>query len=266
MPYFLRGGIRFHYQDVGVGPPLVLSHAIGRDIAQIQRYVGTPPRFRVVCWDARAHGLTDPVGPLEQLSFAAFADDLTALLDHLGIEKAIMGGISMGAATSMAVCSRWPSRVRAAILIRSAWLAEPFPASLRSIELIGRLLSQGPASQARKQFLESEEYRTLRRASAQAADQILSEFDHPSAVERAPRFVRITASAPIDDWQQLETCNMPSLVVACANDPFHPLEVSRTWVRHLPNARLAMVSSPIENPDQHICQLRQTISEFLSTL
>jgi pimeloyl-ACP methyl ester carboxylesterase len=266
MPYFLRDGVRFHYQDIGAGRSLVLSHAIGRDLTQIQRYVGAPPHFRVVCWDARAHGLTEPIGPLEQLNFATFADDLAALLDHLGIETAILGGISMGAATSIAFCSRHPARVRAAILIRSAWLAEPHPKSLQSIELVGRLLGKHSVDQARQLFLQSEEYRALREASVDTANQIMREFDHPSAVERAARFVQITASGPIENWQQLKSCNMPILVVGCANDPFHPVKVSQTWAEHLPNAQFATVPSPIDNLDQHIRKLRETISGFLGRM
>jgi pimeloyl-ACP methyl ester carboxylesterase len=266
MPYLLRGGIRFHYQDIGAGPALVLSHAIARDIAQVQRYVGTPPGFRIVCWDARAHGLTQPIGPPERLNFPSFADDLAALLDHLGIENAVLGGISMGAATSVAFCRRWPSRVRALILIRPAWLAEPHPKSLQILELVGRLLSQAPLAQARERFIETEFYRSLETVSARAAEQILSEFDNPAAAERALQFAQITASAPIDDWQQLQVCNMPGLVVRCANDPFHPLEVGGTWVEHLPDARMATVVSPFENPDEHIRQLRDAIGEFLNTL
>jgi pimeloyl-ACP methyl ester carboxylesterase len=266
MPYFLRSGIRFHYQDVGAGPALVLSHAVGRDLAQVQRYVGAPPGFRVVCWDARAHGLTEPGGQPEQLDFSAFADDLAALLDHLGIEEAVLGGISMGAATSVAFCRRWPFRVRALILIRPAWLAEPHPKSLQILELIGHLLGQAPVAEARERFIGTKAYRSLAAMSVRAAEQILSEFDHPAAAERASRFVQITASAPIDEWRQLEVCNMPVLVVGCPYDPFHPLEVSRTWVEHLPNARSAVVPSPLEDPDQHIRELREAIEGFLNTL
>jgi pimeloyl-ACP methyl ester carboxylesterase len=94
----------------------------------------------------------------------------------------------------------------------------------------------------------------------------MREFEHPSAAERAAPFVQITASAPIDNWQRLESCNMPIVVVGCANDPFHPLEVSQTWAEHLPNSGFAMVPSPIENPDRHIRQLRESIGQFLKAL
>jgi pimeloyl-ACP methyl ester carboxylesterase len=266
MSYFVRNGIRFHYSDSGAGPPLVLSHAIGRDLSQVQRYIGSPPHFRVVSWDARGHGRTEPIGPPDQLNFESFAEDLAALLDHLEIEAAILGGISMGAATSMAFCSRWPSRVRAAILIRPAWLVEPNPHSLQIIALIGRLLSEYSPNQARTLLLQTDEYRELRTISVAAANQILSELDHPLGVTRAVPFVHMPASAPINDWRELEQCKMPVLVVGCLNDPFHPVEVSQTWVEKLPNARFEIVASPIEEPDQHVYQLRQVIADFLTTV
>jgi pimeloyl-ACP methyl ester carboxylesterase len=121
-------------------------------------------------------------------------------------------------------------------------------------------------AQARERFIETEAYHSLTTVSARAAEQVLSEFDHPAAPERTSRFVQIMASAPIDDWQELEVCNMPVLVLGCANDPFHPLEVSIAWVKHLPNARLAVVPSPFEDPERHIRQLREAIGEFLNTL
>lgn len=266
MGYFLRDGIRFHYEDVGAGPPLVLSHAITRDVTQLQRYIGTPPSFRVLRWDARGHGLTEPLGALERLNFSSFADDLAALLDHLEIGRVVLGGISMGAATTIAFCCRWPSRVRAAILIRPAWLAEPHPKSLQSLALIGRLLHENSYGEAREGFLKSEEYRCLHGASRRAAEQILGEFEYPLSFRRASRLLHITASAPIENWQQLKVCDMPVLVVGCANDPFHPLDVANKVVEHLPNARFAAVPSPLEYPDQHIRQLQETICNFLQML
>ena len=266
MASFLHDGIRFHYEDDGEGCPLVLCHAIGRDTGQIQRYIGTPPLFRVVRWDARAHGLTEPLGPVERLNFSSFADDLAALLDHLEIERAVVGGISMGAATSIAFSCRWPSRVRAGILIRPAWLAEPHPNSLKCLELIGRLLSENTLDHARERFLESTEYCDLRRKSSQATQNLLSEFGQPLAAQRAVRYLQITASAPIDDWRQLALCDMPILVVGCDKDPFHPLEVAVEWADHLPNAYFAAVPSPLEDTDEHIQQLRETIHRFLQSL
>jgi pimeloyl-ACP methyl ester carboxylesterase len=243
-----------------------LCHAIGRDVGQIQRYIGTTPSFRTIRWDARAHGLTEPLGPIERLNFSSFADDLASLLDHLEIERAVVGGISMGAATSIAFSCRWPSRVRAAILIRPSWLAEPHPNSLKCLELIGRLLSENSLDQARGRFLESAEYYALLGKSSQAAQNLLSEFEQPSSVARAVRYLEITASAPIADWRQLTLCDMPILVIGCDKDPFHPLEVALEWADHLPNAQFAPVTSPLEDTDEHIHQLRETIYRFLQTL
>ena len=266
MASFLHDGVRFHYEVDGAGSPLVLCHAIGRDVGQIQRYVGTPLSFRVIRWDARAHGLTEPIGPVERLNFSSFAEDLASLLDHLEIESAVVGGISMGAATSIAFSCRWPSRVRAAILIRPAWLAEPHPNSLKCLQLIGRLLSENSLEQARERFRNSKEYYALRRKSSQAAENLLSEFEQPLSAVRAVRFLHITASAPIADWRQLALCDMPIMVVGCDKDPFHPLEVAVEWAEHLPNAYFAAVPSPLEDTDEHIQQLRETIHRFLQTL
>ena len=60
-----------------------------------------PGRPRLLTLDCRGHGATEPLGEEARLNFSAFADDVVALLDHLGIEQAIVGGISMGAGVAL---------------------------------------------------------------------------------------------------------------------------------------------------------------------
>jgi pimeloyl-ACP methyl ester carboxylesterase len=68
--------------------------------------------------DFRGHGKTD-LGPFEKLTFNQFADDIIALLDHLMIKSAIIGGISMGAGVALNLAIRYPERLTALILIRA---------------------------------------------------------------------------------------------------------------------------------------------------
>ena len=85
MPNFLRDGITFHYLDTGVGLPFVFQHGLGGDVAQTAEIAGELPGVRFLSLDCRGHGETRPLGDVAQLGFAAFAADVLALLDHLGI-------------------------------------------------------------------------------------------------------------------------------------------------------------------------------------
>jgi pimeloyl-ACP methyl ester carboxylesterase len=194
------------------------------------------------------------------------SEDLAALLDHLGVGEVILGGISMGAALTAAFCRRWPSRVCAAVFIRPAWLDKPHPPSLRCLELIGHLMTAYELPEARKRFLQTQEYESLQNISALAAAQCLAIFDEPNAREHGARLVHIPASDAISDWHQLDVCTMPALVVGSENDPFHPLETARQWASYLPHASLSVITSAIENPLHHANQLQYVVLEFLRTL
>ena len=64
---------------------------------------------------------------VDKLTIATLADDLIGLLDHLGIEQAVIGGISLGAAVAVNVALRYPERVLGLVLSRPAWIDGPLP-------------------------------------------------------------------------------------------------------------------------------------------
>ena len=67
------------------------------------------------------------MGDPARLSIAQCATDVAALLDHLDIDAAVLGGISLGAAISMRLAASTPWRIKALILARPAWVDEPAP-------------------------------------------------------------------------------------------------------------------------------------------
>jgi pimeloyl-ACP methyl ester carboxylesterase len=261
--FFLRDAIRFSFESVGTGSPLVLSHALGRDKSQVAKYIGVPAGCRVIRWDSRAHGDTSPLGSVDQLQFETFADDLRSLLDHFNFPQAILGGISMGAATTATFSCRWPHRVRAAILIRPAWLDQPNPQHLRPFVELGLLLKDDPTDEVLASLKRSEFYLDLSRRFPQAAQQVQSLLEDRLAFERVARLTRIPATVPIKNWQQVSAMTMPVLLVACRNDPFHPLDVAEQWAARLPNAELVVISSTLEDRLRHTHELRNVIQQFL---
>lgn len=74
-------------------------------------------RYRVITWDQRGHGLTE--GPPAPFTYWDSADDLTALLDHLGIDRAILAGMSQGGFVIQRFALRHPDRVIGLVLIDS---------------------------------------------------------------------------------------------------------------------------------------------------
>src|SRR5206468_3885892 len=78
------------------GLPFVFQHGLGGDLSQPFAVYRAAPGIRLLGFDARGHGQTHPLGDVNKLSIAALTDDLIAFLDYLGIDRAMVGGISLG--------------------------------------------------------------------------------------------------------------------------------------------------------------------------
>jgi 3-oxoadipate enol-lactonase len=118
MPTAAVNGIQINYADSGGdGPAVVLSHGLLMDASMFDAQVAAlAPEYRVITWDARGHGDTLATGPF---SYWDLAEDALALLDHLGIERAVLGGMSQGGFLSLRAAMLAPERVRGLILIDS---------------------------------------------------------------------------------------------------------------------------------------------------
>jgi len=109
-------GIDIHYQDTGgSGPSVILSHGFLMDRSMFDPQVDAlRATHRVITWDERGFGGTRATG---EFSYWDSARDALGLLDHLGIDKAVVGGMSQGGFLSLRVALTAPERVRGLILI-----------------------------------------------------------------------------------------------------------------------------------------------------
>jgi pimeloyl-ACP methyl ester carboxylesterase len=117
MPFADINGQRIRFEDSGgSGPPVIFSHGflMDRDMfaAQVQ---ALHPEFRVITWDERGFGETEFDG--EPFTYWDSARDCLGLLDHLGIDQAVFGGMSQGGFLSLRAALLAPARVRALVLI-----------------------------------------------------------------------------------------------------------------------------------------------------
>jgi len=113
----MRNGVAVYYEVHGSGPTVLLTHgfaATGR-MWTPQMDLLTRKR-RVVVWDMRGHGRTDSPEDPSLYSEAETVDDMAAILDAIGADKAIVGGHSLGGYMSMAFHCRFPERVAALLL------------------------------------------------------------------------------------------------------------------------------------------------------
>ncbi|GAB4658947.1 alpha/beta fold hydrolase [Mycobacterium avium] len=119
MPFAVINDHRIFYEDTaGMGPAVVFSHGFVLDRTMwTQQVEALSDQFRCVVWDERGHGMTECKGPF---TFWDSAQDCLGLLDHLGIESAVLVGMSQGGFLGMRAALAAPDRVAGLIVIDSA--------------------------------------------------------------------------------------------------------------------------------------------------
>jgi 3-oxoadipate enol-lactonase len=117
MPFAEVNGQRLRFDDTGGdGPPIIFSHGFLMDREMFApQLAALAPEYRVIAWDERGFGETEFDG--EPFTYWDSAADCLGLLDHLGIEQAVLAGMSQGGFLSMRAALQSPRRVRALVLI-----------------------------------------------------------------------------------------------------------------------------------------------------
>jgi pimeloyl-ACP methyl ester carboxylesterase len=113
-----RNGVRVYYEDHGEGISILLTHGYAASSrmwqGQVEAFSGD---YRLITWDQRGHGQSDSPEDLSEYGESVALDDMAALLDTCGIERAVIGGHSLGGYLSLAFLLKYPERVRALVLL-----------------------------------------------------------------------------------------------------------------------------------------------------
>ena len=165
----LVNGIRLRYRVYGEGPPLVLAHGFG---ATLDMWAGQIDAFsrkhQVIVYDIRGHGNTEAPRDWSSYSLDDYVEDQRELMDHLAIDAAYVGGLSMGGMIALQFALTYPERVKALLLCDTS-------ASNRHVEglqagglrgVVTRLIARDavPASVALARYLPLEHLPQVRNA------------------------------------------------------------------------------------------------------
>ena len=116
----------------GDGRPLLFAHGLSGNRARTLSALEPLARDRrVIAFDQRGHGDSTPIHDLSLYDPEAMAADAARILDAFGIQRAIIGGESMGAATALIFAARWPERVETLLLVAPAFGRDPNPDGAR---------------------------------------------------------------------------------------------------------------------------------------
>ncbi|ATB40169.1 alpha/beta hydrolase [Cystobacter fuscus] len=148
MPTLTVDGVPLYYRDEGRGPPVLLFHAFPLHADAFAPQVkALSHRYRFILPDTRGLGRSAPgEGPTEM---SRIARDGLAILDALGVESAVVGGVSMGGYASMALLREDAGRVRGLVLVDTQAGADDEAGRARREAAAQEALREGPEASVR---------------------------------------------------------------------------------------------------------------------
>lgn len=249
MPSFTYQGRRIGYAEYGGGPRvIVLIHGLlmdGRMYTKLAPMLAAHGH-RVITADMLGHGTSAQPHVMTEYSMPQFGRDALAVLDHLGVAQAVLGGTSLGANVALEAAVASPERIRALVLempvLENALPAAaaafvPLALALRASQRLMTVVAGLTRRIPRTHFLVDTLLDFVRRDPGASL-----------AVLNGLLFDRV--APPIQSRRALA---QPALVIGHPSDPIHPFSDADRTARELLNARLVTASSMLEwrlHPDR----------------
>ncbi len=254
------GGVELAWEDAGQGAPVILLHAF-----PLNRKMWAPQvealasRYRVVTPDFPGHGESGIAA--EDSTMERLADDVHGLLDHLGLERVVLGGLSMGGYVVFAFYRRWPERVAALILADTRASADTEEGRKARFETAAVAEREGSAAIAERMLpkLLAPTTRELQPEIVAAVRKMILEAS-PAGIAGALRGMAARPAA-ID---LLPRIKCPTLILVGEQDVLTPPADSEVMEKEILNSRLVKIPdaghlSNLEQPER----FNQALLEFL---
>ncbi|HZB43975.1 MAG TPA: alpha/beta fold hydrolase [Pyrinomonadaceae bacterium] len=257
-------GIEIAYDDsAGAGAPVVLLHGFpfNRSLWREQAAaLGAAHRF--VTPDLRGHGGTTVTGG--RATMEAMAEDVAALLDELGLNRVVLGGLSMGGYVALAFYRLFPERVRALVLADTRPQADDDKARQTREETAQRALREGMGV-----IVESMLPKMLAPATLEGEPHVVSRMremmlgTEPEGAAAALRGMAVRR----DQTDLLERIKVPTLIVVGAEDAITPPKDSGTMHALISGSLMNVIAgaghvSNVERP----AEFNRALAEFLEAL
>ncbi len=258
---FEYDGHTLAYEEYGAGeraivlsPGLLFSKRMHAPLARKLAKRG----YRVLCLDLLGHGDSDRPEEMFNYSMTQFGAQTLALMDHLEIDKAVLGGTSLGANTSLEACSADQSRVQGMLIEMPVLDNALLGCAIGFTPLLMTLTFGAPAVRAWGRLAS-----LVPRRGPLLGQMLLdwiSQDPKPSAsVVQGLFFGRV--APPTAERRTLEP---PTLIIGHPRDPIHPFSDADMLFRELPNARMVEASSILElrtSPERLTGQIMEFIDD-----
>jgi pimeloyl-ACP methyl ester carboxylesterase len=237
-------------EESGTGPAIVLLHGL----TATRRYVVMGSRtlersgYRVIAYDARGHGRSQPAPAPDAYGYDLLAADLRAVLDAAGVQRALLAGASMGAQTAVRFALEHPERVDALAIITPAFDPEARgqDADFEPWDALARGLREDGIEGFVRAYHLQDVPEALRATVATVLRQRLAGHEHLDAV--ADALEAVPRSRPFEQFAQLAAVQVPTVVVGSRDeaDPEHPLAVAESYAQSIPGARLVVEDAGVD--------------------
>lgn len=211
-------GMELAFEDLGQGSQVLLlihGHPFDHTMWQPQVEPVTRLGWRLLLPDLRGYGASTGGG--EKTTLETFARDLLALLDHLGIDEAVIAGLSMGGQIAMEICRLAPARIKGLVLAATFPQAETARGKQQRLATAERLVREGMAAYAAEALPRMLSARSIQSAP-DTAERVLRMMRQTSPVGAAAA-LRGRAERP-DYCSVLERFERPTLIVVGDEDAF----------------------------------------------
>jgi pimeloyl-ACP methyl ester carboxylesterase len=232
-------GITVAYDDVGSGTPVVVlvhGHPFNRSMWRPQLKRFGQLGWRVIAADLRGYGETTVVPGTTTLE--RFARDIAGLLDRLGLDGVVLGGVSMGGQIVLEFHRLFPDRVLALVLADTSAQAETEHGRKLRYDMADRLLREGMAPYADEVLPKMITPANVRALPA-IAEHVLAMMCSTSP-DGAAAALRGRAERP-DYVGMLTEIAVPTLIVVGRNDVFTPVGDAELMHRRIPRSRLVVI-------------------------
>ena len=258
------------YDDHGVGLPVIFLHAfpLNRQMwaGELQALL-EDRRYRLIALDWRGFGeseLTSSAVKPVISTMVMFADDVAGLMDHLGMQQAVLCGLSMGGYAAFAFARKYPERLRGLILADTRPEADTPEAQVNRESVAQLAESEGTGKIADLQLPRLiSDYTRQHHPEVERRVRQLIDSATPQGIAAASRGM----AGRVDSTELLAHMSYPTLVLVGAEDVLTPPQVARDYAAQIPGAHFVSIPhaghlSNLEQPRAFI----QAVRQFLFTL
>lgn len=253
-------GITIAYDDVGTSEDvlvLVHGHPFDRSMWRPQIDQVRDLGWRVIAADLRGYGETTVVPGVTPLS--TFAADIAALLDHLGVERFALGGLSMGGQIVLECHRLFPARIRGLVLADTFAQGETPAGRQHRNDMADRLLREGMAGYAEEVLS-----KMVAPHNHTEVGEHVSRMMRNAPAEGAAAALRGRAIRP-DYTAMLGTITVPTLVTVGSDDEYTPVADAEYMHARIPNSTLTVIAGAAHMPNlERPTEFGKALAELLS--